>query len=396
MKKLGVIFGSRSAEHEISIISGLQILENADKSKYDAFPIYISKDGEWFVGEPLRDIKNYKTFDPSMKGITKVILPPVPGMNGLYALSQGGLFKKSAKICELDCAILALHGMHGEDGCVQGLLELADIPYTSSGLVGSAVGMDKIVMKSVFYSMGIPVLDSIYCYRSEWKKNREDILDNAEKLGYPLYVKPANLGSSIGISKAVDRETLEHAVDVASAFDRRIVIEKGIEKPIEINCACIGFDGEVTPSVCEEPIAWDEFLTFDDKYTRGGKGMKGAARKIPAPISDELTDTIRDYTAKIFRMLECKGVVRVDYMIDPATEKIYVCEINTIPGSFAFYLFEPMGIKFKQLVDMLVEYAYAAYEQKKESTYAYSSDVINKSASGQRLPKYEREKYNNG
>ena len=124
--------------------------------------------------------------------------------------------------------------------------------------------------------------------------------------------------------------------------------------------------------------------------------MKGAARKIPAPISDELTDTIRDYTAKIFRMLECKGVVRVDYMIDPATEKIYVCEINTIPGSFAFYLFEPMGIKFKQLVDMLVEYAYAAYEQKKESTYAYSSDVINKSASGQRLPKYEREKNNNG
>ena len=396
MKKLGVIFGSRSAEHEISIISGLQILENADKSKYDAFPIYISKDGEWFVGEPLRDIKNYKTFDPSMKGITKVILPPVPGMNGLYALSQGGLFKKSAKVCELDCAILALHGMHGEDGCVQGLLELADIPYTSSGLVGSAVGMDKIVMKSVFYSMGIPVLDSIYCYRSEWKKNREGILDNAEKLGYPLYVKPANLGSSIGISKAVDRETLEHAVDVASAFDRRIIIEKGIEKPIEINCACIGFDGEVTPSVCEESIAWDEFLTFDDKYTRGGKGMKGAARKIPAPISDELTDTIRDYTAKIFRMLECKGVVRVDYMIDPATEKIYVCEINTIPGSFAFYLFEPMGIKFKQLVDMLVEYAYAAYEQKKESTYAYSSDVINKSASGQRLPKYEREKYNNG
>ena len=310
---LGIIFGSRSAEHDVSIITGLQVLENADREKYNAFPIYISREGGWFVGEPLRDIKTYKSFDPNMKGLTRVTLPPVPGLNGLYTLNSGGLFSKSSKVHDLDCTILALHGMHGEDGCVQGLLELADIPYSSSGLVGSSVGM------------------------------------------------------------------------VAAEFDRRILIEKGLEKPVEVNCACMGFDGECTVSLCEQPVSWEDYLTFEDKYTRNaGKGMKSLSRRIPAPIGDEMTRRIQAFTAEIFRTLECKGIVRIDYLIDASENKPYVCEINTIPGSMAFYLFEPLGISFRQLVDRLVEYANKALAQKHSSTFAYDSQILNKAQKGKK------------
>lgn len=384
MINVGVFFGSRSAEHDVSIITGLQVLENLDKTKYTAFPVYISKKGEWFVGEPLKKIDSYRPFKEDMHGITKVILPPVPSMNGLYSIPTGGLFAKAQKVCDLDCAILAVHGMHGEDGSIQGLLELADIPYSSCSLVGSSVGMDKIIMKGVFKSMGLPVLDGTYCYRSAWLKDREPIIEEAEKIGYPLFVKPANLGSSIGISKATDRRSFIDAMEVAIQYDRRILIEKGLDCPTEINCACIGFDGEVTPSLCEQPKSWTEFLSFEDKYTRGSgsKGMKSLSRSVPAPITDEMTELIQSYTAQIFKMLECKGVVRVDYMIDRMTNQVYVGEINTIPGSFAFYLFEPMGIPFKKLLDNIIDDAFKALEQKKKSSFAYASDILEKATGG--------------
>ncbi|MBR0026731.1 MAG: D-alanine--D-alanine ligase [Clostridia bacterium] len=393
MIKLGVIFGSRAAEHDVSIISGLQILENADKSKYDAFPIYISRKGEWFIGEPLRDIKNLKNFDPNMKGLTRVCMPAIPGYNGLMSMEQGGggLFGKknaSSKAAELDCAILAMHGMNGEDGTLQGLFELADVPYSSAGVTGSAVGMDKIVMKAVFESMGLPVLPGKYFYRSECEKDMERVLDEAETLGYPLFVKPANLGSSIGINRANDREGLKHALQVAMNFDRRILVEKGLDKPVEINCACLGRGADCLASVCEQPVSSDELLSFEDKYlSGGGKGMKSLDRKIPAPISEELTENIQRMTRDIFKMLECKGVVRIDYMIDRATDKVYVNEINTIPGSFAFYLYEPMGIPFRELIDRLVEGAYADHKEKHESSFAFDSEILNKVMGGSKIVK---------
>ncbi len=387
MENLGVFFGSRAAEHDVSVITGLQVLENADKKKYNAFPVYLSRAGEWFVGEPLRNIATYKDFDPNRKGLTKVMLPPAPGMNGLYA--QKGMFGKFEKVAPLDCALLAFHGLHGEDGTVQGLFELADIPYTSCGVVASAAGMDKIVMKGVFKSMGLPVLESIWCYRDEWRRAKEDVLARAEALGYPLFVKPSQLGSSIGISKAADRASLENAVEIACAFDWRILIEKGLESPDEINCACVGFGDEATVSLLEQPVSWEEFLTFDQKYIRGnsGKGMESLARKIPAPIPEELTKRIQDYTKAIFRTFGCKGVVRVDYMRDRESGEVYVCEINTIPGSFAFYLFEPAGLSFRQLVDQLVGYAHEALAQKNGSTFAYDSKILDKALSGTKTTK---------
>ena len=265
MQNIGVFFGSRAAEHDVSIISGLQILENADKAKYNVFPVYVSRKGEWFVGEPLKNVETYKHFDENMKGLTKVYLPPVPGMGGLYA-NASGLFAKAKLVCPMDCAILAFHGMNGEDGTMQGLMELADMPYSSCGVLGSAVGMDKIVMKAVFKSMGLNVLDGTYCYRDTWHADREKIIAEAEKIGYPVYVKPANLGSSIGISRAADRESFIKAMDTACAYDKRILIEKGLEKPREINCACLGMGADCIASLCEEPVSWEEFLTFDSKY----------------------------------------------------------------------------------------------------------------------------------
>jgi D-alanine-D-alanine ligase len=382
MENLGVFFGSRAAEHDVSIISGLQALENADKSKYNAFPVYVSRAGEWFVGEPLRNIATYKNFDPNLKGLTKVMLPPAPGMKGLYA--RKGLFGKLRLVQPLACALLAFHGLHGEDGTMQGLFELADIPYTSCGVVASAAGMDKIVMKAVFQSMGLPVLPSVWCYRDEWNKDREAVLARAEALGYPLFVKPSQLGSSIGISKVADRASLERAVEIACAFDWRILIEKGLDRPDEINCACVGFGEETRVSLCEQPVNWQEFLTFDQKYLAGGKGkgMESLARKIPAPIGEELTARVRDYTREIFRTFGCKGVVRVDYMLDRASGELYVCEINTIPGSFAFYLFEPDGLSFRHLVDALVGYAHEALAQKNGSTFAYDSTILDKALGG--------------
>lgn len=382
MKNIGVFFGSRAAEHDVSIISGLQLLENIDKSKYNAFPVYVSREGEWFTGEPLRDIKLYRNFNPKTKGLTKVILPPVPGVNGLCSVGEG-LFGKFQMICPLDAAILSFHGMHGEDGTVQGLFELADIPYSSCGVVASALGMDKILMKAAFKSIGLPVLDSVWCTRDEWEKAPSEIDKKASALGYPVYVKPANLGSSIGISRAEDSEGLARGIELASQFDSRILIEKGLEKPAEINCACLGYGDDVTPSLCEEPVSLEEFLTFDEKYMRGGgKGMDNLARKVPAPIGDELTKRIQSYTATIFRTFGCKGVVRVDYMLDRASDELYVCEINTIPGSFAFYLFEPMGISFPALADKLIDCAIKALEDKKACTYAYSSGILEKARGG--------------
>ncbi|MDR1620135.1 MAG: D-alanine--D-alanine ligase [Clostridiales bacterium] len=382
---IGVFFGSRAAEHDVSIVSGLQLLENIDKTKYDAYPVYVSRAGGWYVGDPLNDIKTYRRFDPSARGITEVYLPPVPGKRGLYGMDVGGFFKKGGGLVRsLDCAVLAFHGMHGEDGTMQGLFELCDIPYTSVGVTGAGVGMDKIIMKAVFKSMGLPVLESAYFYRSRWQREPDAVLREAKALGYPLFVKPANLGSSIGISKAVDLDTLKNAIEVAASYDRRILVERGVNSPREINCAGLGYYDRCLPSVCEQPASMDAFLSFEDKYTRGGKGdgMQSLKRQIPAPIDEATTKRIQDMTADIFKMLECKGVVRIDYIIDEDDGTVYVNEINTIPGSFAFYLYEPMGIKYSALIDKLIAYAFAAREEKLQSVFAFDSELLQKVALG--------------
>ncbi len=387
-KNVAVVFGSRSVEHDVSIVTGLQLIENIDTEKYNVVPVYIARDGEWYTGEKLKDIAFVREFEKNVKDATRVYLPPVPGTKGLMTYpAVGGLFGKGKQDCiPVEVFILALHGMHGEDGTIQGLLELANIPYTSAGVVGSAAGMDKYVMKCAFKGAGVPVVEGVVFCRDEWENDADAVITSLEgEIGYPMFIKPANLGSSIGINRADDREKLTYAIEVASSYDHRIIAEHAIVDNIEINCSCMGFEGDVTPSVCEQPISWGDLLGFDAKYLKSGQSSEGMAslnRMIPAPISDELTKQTQELTVKIFKMLDCKGVVRIDFIYDTKNEKLYANEINTIPGSLAFYLWEPLGISYTELIDKLIEFAERAHGEKERSNYAFESDILKKSGLG--------------
>lgn len=385
MKKLAVVFGGKSVEHDVSIVTGVQVMENADKTQYEVIPIYISREGKWYTGEKLKDVKYFTQFKESDPGVLRVFLPAESGAS-LMAKGKGGLFGGGMKeIAKIDVAILAMHGMHGEDGTLQGLFELAEIPYANPGVVGSAAGMDKIVMKSVFRGNGFPVLDYCYFTRDQWLEDENAMVQMVEsKLHYPVFVKPANLGSSIGINKATDTKSLKEAVEVAICYDKRVIVENGVGDLMEINCSSLSVKGKVAASACEQPVSWKKFLDFEGKYLRNGKvnGNGKQSRIIPAPISDELTEQIQDLTKKIALAMDCKGVTRIDYIYDRSYEKLYVNEINTIPGSFAFYLWEPVGVSFPELIDYLVEDAEYAHQQAMRNNYAFDSDLLNKVKKG--------------
>ena len=391
--KVAVIYGSRTCEHDVSIVSALQAMDNLNRSEYDVVPVYIARDGQWYTGQMLRNIAFYSAFRPSMvtrvapvmSDDGKLTLMPVSsiaphGLKGLLKvlMSNMNLGEETAEKC--DVVLPVMHGMNGEDGTLQGLLELFNVPYTSSGVLGSALGMDKIAMKQFFKGCDLPVLDGMWFARSEWTSGREGVLSRIESTcPYPVYVKPANLGSSIGISRATDRQSLIKAIETAVEYDRRILVERGIEKPREINCSALRVKGEVRASLCEMPASWEEFLTFDDKYLRGskagkGQGMESLARKVPAPIGDELTARIQRMTREVYQAMDCKGVVRIDYMLEG--DELYINEINMIPGSLAFYLWEPLGISFSDMLDCMIEDAFAAHAEKNRSVFSYDSSIL--------------------
>ncbi len=382
-KNLAVLFGGRSCEHDVSVITGLQAVHSADPALYNVIPVYIAHDGAWYRGDALRDAAFFRAFDPAKAEGCML----TRGENGAELVAwpqkKKGLFGgREESGVPIDVALPCFHGMNGEDGTIQGLLELYNVPYTSAGVLGSAVGMDKIAQKALLRGCGVSVLPMCWLDRAEWERGRERALENIEgELAYPVFVKPANLGSSIGITRADDREGLANAIDIAVGFDRRILIEQGLEKPMEVNCSALGYGEEVEASLCEMPVAWQEFLTFEDKYLRAGKGgdkggMANLARRIPAPISEKMTAVVQQMTIDVFKMLDLKGVVRVDYLIDNATGTLYVNEVNTIPGSLAFYLWEPKGLIFARLIDRMVTYAFEAQRQKERSTFTYDSNVL--------------------
>ena len=381
-KQVGVIFGSRSCEREVSIISAVQLMRHADQEKYDIIPVYIDESGNWYTGDALKDIGSFKPFNPDKKGITKVFPDLSSGSGALLTHARGtGLFSKDRIeiAARIDVYIIVMHGLHGEDGTIQGLLELANVPYTSTGVAGSALGMDKIMMKQFFRGADLPVLPGIGVTRTRYLSEPKSVFEEVEKeLGYPVFVKPANLGSSIGVSRADDRESLEESLELAFEYDRRVLIEAGLDKPIELNCSVLGYDEEIEASPIEMPINQDEFLDFKDKYlaSGGSKGMASLHQVLPAPIEDELRDEIQEMSRKIFRMLDCKGVVRIDYMFDKNAGKLYITEINTIPGSLAFYLWENAGVAYTRLIDRMVGYAEKAHGDKNRANYAYTSDIL--------------------
>ena len=389
--KLALIYGSRSCEHDVSIISALQAAKHIHSEEYELIYVYIAKNGDWYSGWRLGDISLYKNFDP--KAATRVI--PM-GENGKLVLMQHPSDKllpigHLRRVAEADVALTVLHGMHGEDGTLQGMLEMWGVPYTSSGVLGSALGMDKIAMKQVFRAGGLNVLPDIVVNRAELKNDRAAVIRKISgTLRYPVYVKPANLGSSIGISRAGDEKELSEALDVAAAYDRRILVEQGIDKLMEINCSVLGFDGEAEASVTEMPVKWTEFLSFEEKYLRGGKGTKGSgakaggakggmaslSRRMPAPISEEMTRRVEQTAIKAFDLLDCKGVVRVDFLLDEETNELYLGEINTIPGSLSYYLWEKKGLPFSKLIDRMVEYAFKAAAETNKNVFSYNSTIL--------------------
>ena len=323
--------------------------------------------------------------------VTEVYMSATGGEKCIYKkkAEKKGLFGGSAanEKIDLDVVIVAVHGLHGEDGTIQGLLELNGIPYGGTGVMGCSVGMDKIAMKAVFRGYGFPVLDDMYAERNAYNADKLSVVQEAEKkLGYPMFVKPANLGSSIGISRANDRDGLINALEVAFSYDRRVLIEKGLVQLDEVNCSCLGYSNDVTASVCEMPVSFDNMmLSFDDKYlseSGGGKGMESLNRKIPAPIGEEKTKEIQELSVNIFKALDCKGVVRIDYLLDRTEDKVYVGEINITPGSFSFYLWEPTGVKYPELIDRLVDYAFKAKEDSDSNNYAYDSEILTKVSLG--------------
>ncbi len=375
---VGVIWGGRSVEHEVSIITAHQLLENIDKDKYRVVPVYISKQGEWFSGPALWELDTFKNLSKLPPGLKQVCLPPYPARHNLVGVAKGGIFKKALRE-HLDVVIPAMHGTHGEDGCLQGLFELADIPYVGAGVLGSALGMDKISMKAQLKEAGLPVLDSLWFSRQHWEAEPDAVMDSIEKsLAYPVFVKPADLGSSIGVKKANNREDLCFALDVAGSYSRRLLVEKALVNCLEINCAVLGDEGGSRVSVCEQPIAWQEFLTYEDKYMRGGseQGMAGTERKIPAPISEDLTKQIQQLACLTFKTLAVRGISRIDFLIDKDSRRPYINEINTIPGSFSYYLWEATGINYAALIDHLIELALKSHQVKQSTTYSLEGNLL--------------------
>lgn len=388
--QIGIIYGSRSCEHEVSVISALQLYRNVDRRKYEVTLIYISQQGEWFVGEPLASMNTYRpAFKPDTRGLTRVVPDLTARSGALLAFRHNGLYRGDQVeiVARLDCAIPVMHGLHGEDGTLQGVLEMMDIPYTSTGVAGSAVGMDKILMKQMFRGFGFPVLPGCAVTRSEWRRDPDHVVADVEHaLPYPVFVKPANLGSSIGVSRAENAMELRDALDLACSFDRRVLVEKGLTAPLEVNCSVRGFDDDAVASVVEMPITAGALLDFKKKYLEGNgsKGMASLRRVVPAPIGDELTARIQALSLDVFRALDCKGVVRVDYMLEADTDALYITEINTIPGSLAFYLWDKSEprVSYTELIDRMIQAALAAYDQKNENNYAYRSDIFRNALSG--------------
>ena len=378
---VGVVFGGRSVEHDVSIVTAHQVMAQLSE-RHEVVPIYVTRAGRWLSGAGLNDLDVYRERRWEDAG-EEAFIPPMTGYGGL--MFPGGRLRRARKVA-LDVVVPAIHGTFGEDGTLQGLLELAGLPYTGSGVVGSAVGMDKVAMKAAFANAGLPVVPHVLVGAD--RAGEDEIMDEIEReVGLPAFVKPSRLGSSVGIGRAADRDELAATLDVARRYDRRILVERSMEGCMEVNCSVLGGAGaEARASVCERPLAWEEFLTFSDKYLRGSKGggkdagsvrgMAGQERELPARIPASLAEHIRSNALRAFEAIDGAGVARIDSFADPDTQETWVMEINTTPGSFAFYLWEASGVTFAALLDELLEIAQRVHQARSELLFSFDSGIL--------------------
>ncbi len=385
--RLGVFFGGKSVEHEVSVISALQACRSLNKDKYEVIPIYITKNTEFYIGENIGKIEAYKNIPALLKESSRVI--PV-GNNGTVELLHYPMKKFGNNVAAvIDCALPIVHGTNVEDGALQGFLQTLGIPYASCDVLSSAVGMDKYVMKTVFADNGIPVLPATVVNIKEFTRSQDTIVSLIEsRTEYPVIVKPVNLGSSVGIRKAKDREELLDALDYAFTFAIKVLVENAVTDLKEINCSVLGDYESAEASECEEPVANDEILSYQDKYVGGTKssggksGMASLKRKIPADITPGMREEIRTLAVKAFKVLGCSGVARIDFMLDKTSGKIYLNEINTIPGSLAFYLWEPLGLKYTELLDRMIALAFKRERENKSISFSFDSNILENASFG--------------
>jgi len=364
--RVAIIFGGRSAEHEVSLLSAQSIIDAIDKIKYQVLPVGITKKGQWIAsGDPMRALRSGMTEKKSKPAA----LLGDPSQRGLIRLEEKDQGLQATRMAEMDVVFPVLHGPYGEDGTTQGLLELANLPYVGAGVLGSAVGMDKVVQKTLLRAHGLPVADFIPFLRKEWEQNPKAVKERIlETLGCPCFVKPANLGSSVGITKVNDADKLAAGLDKAARYDRKLLVEKAIDAR-DIEVSVLGNDdpiasipGEVTPS--------KEFYSYEAKYISDDSELH-----IPALISDELVRRIQEMAIQAYKIIDCAGMARADFLLERGTDKIYFNELNTIPGftSISMYpkLWEASGISYTELIDRLIQLALERHQDKNRSETSY-------------------------
>lgn len=379
--KIGWFFGGRSTEHEVSVVTALQAYDNLDKEKYEVIPVYISKEGDFYTNSKFLSIQNYKDIDTLLLSSTKITIGRKNGIGGFF--SQGFL----GGFTPLDLAFPLFHGSFGEDGSFQGLMEMNQIPYVGFNVLGAAISMDKEASKYVFQGLGFQVAKGLAIQRNDWNSDSKKILKSiTSQIKFPVFIKPADIGSTIGVNRANDLEQLSFNIEVAFTYSDKVVIEESLEGLIEVNCAALGYI-EVIPSVCERPIRSGDSLSYEDKYMKGGKGSKGSgmaslSRQIPAPISQSLTKKIQDATVKIFKAMEGCGVARIDYFVDPKKEIFYVNEVNSPPGSLAFYLFNipPINMDYSKLLDKMISSGLVRFDEQKKTQFTFNSPLLSQMA----------------
>lgn len=377
--RVGVFFGGKSVEHEVSVISGLQAYNSFNREKYEPIAIYITKENELYTGEAIADIANYKNIPELLKKSTRVFF--MYEQNKLQLIQYPVKKFGSSVAAEIDVAFPVVHGANVEDGSLQGFLRHYNIPFVGCDVMASAVTMDKYVMKTVLKDNDIPVLDCVTLNVKEYQREEETAYTRVEeRIAYPVIIKPVNLGSSVGIKVAKDREGLREALEYAFTFGPKVLVERAIMNLQEINCAVLGDYEQAQASECEEPISSDEILSYEDKYVAGSKtgseGMRTARRELPANLTPEKREEIRQMAVKTFQVLNCNGVSRIDFMIDKDTDQVYVNEINPIPGSLAFYLWEALGKPYAELLDDMIKLALKREREEKSLMTSFDSNIL--------------------
>lgn len=384
--KVGVVFGGETVEHEVSVISAMQAMNKLDQEKYDIIPIYITKDREWYTGEMLKDIEVYQDLSLIKKYGKNVVLYY---RKGAFVL-QNKNFPRTI-VSEVDIILPIVHGTNVEDGGLQGYLQTIGVPFVGSDVYASVVGQDKVYMKDIWKNSKLPMTDYVWFYDVDYKQDSETVIKKVEKLDYPVIVKPATTGSSVGIAVCGSREELVDAIDDAIQYDKKILVEEVVHNLKEVNIAVMGNYERQKVSEIEEVISDNKFLTYADKYIGDGKGklkggkvpvkrtskgMASANRKLPADLPDKVRKEVEDVAIEAFRALGSSGNSRIDFLIDEKTNKVYINEINSIPGSLAFYLWEAKGVDFSSVLDEMINIGVKDYKKRVSKTRSFETNIL--------------------